>query len=436
MKFATSESGNEARTGSFIDGRHPLLSRSLADPDVLANPHAYYHALRIGDPVHYDARIGMYLVSRYEDLQTILRDPITFSQERGWQQQFARGYFQEFKEILVRSGGGYFPEAILVDPPRHGRVRRLLQNAFTPRRIALLEPRIRAVIGELIERVADRGHADGVNDLAMPMTVAIMCEQLGLDQLDGEKVARWSRAYTAQVGGMQDHETMLHNASLVCELQNFIIARVRERQEARTEDMISDLIYAKLDDEEAHTLSFGEIVALARALLVGGNDTTATALSNLMLMLATRPEIAAKLEDNIGDNRRLGRFIEELLRIEPPVRCLFRVTTRNVEVGGTLLPEGSYICMLFASGNDDEAIFRSPREFDMDRPNLGRHISFGAGVHLCVGMTLARMELKVAAQEIVTRLKDIRLAVAEVEYVPNIALLSLKCLPLKFSRRQ
>ena len=207
MKFATSESGNEARTGSFIDGRHPLLSRSLADPDVLANPHAYYHALRIGDPVHYDARIGMYLVSRYEDLQTILRDPITFSQERGWQQQFARGYFQEFKEILVRSGGGYFPEAILVDPPRHGRVRRLLQNAFTPRRIALLEPRIRAVIGELIERVADRGHADGVNDLAMPMTVAIMCEQLGLDQLDGEKVARWSRAYTAQVGGMQDHET-------------------------------------------------------------------------------------------------------------------------------------------------------------------------------------------------------------------------------------
>jgi len=273
-----------------------LLNSSLADPAIMSHPNSFYRALRMGDPVHYDEKLDVYLVSRYEDLQTVFHDPVTFSQEKGWHQQFARGYFEEFKEILIREGGGYFPEAILRDPPRHGRVRRLLEKAFTPRRIKLLEPNIRLVIGTLIEKVADRGYADGVKDFAMPMTIAIMSEQLGIDHSDGEKVERWSRAYTAQVGGMQDRPTMLENARQVCELQNYIIARVRERQANRTEDMISDLIYARLDDEQGPTLSFEEVVALARALLVGGNDTTATALTNLLLLVAQRPAVARQLE--------------------------------------------------------------------------------------------------------------------------------------------
>jgi cytochrome P450 len=133
---------------------------------------------------------------------------------------------------------------------------------------------------------------------------------------------------------------MLENAKQICDLQNYIIAQVRERQTNRTEDMISDLVYARLDDEENPTLTFEEIVALARAMLVGGNDTTATALSNLLFLIAGSPALAAQLEGCVGDAVRLGRFVEELLRIEPPVRGLFRVTTKEVEVGGKLLPEG------------------------------------------------------------------------------------------------
>jgi cytochrome P450 len=243
------------------------------------------------------------------------------------------------------------------------------------------------------------------------MTIAIVCEQLGVSHRDGEKIEEWSRAYTAQVGGLQDRATMLEQAKQICDLQNYIIAQVRARQANRTEDMISDLAYARLNDEENPTLTFEEIVALARAMLVGGNDTTATTLSNLLLVISRSPALAAQLEECMGDSVRLGRFVEELLRIEPPVRGLFRVTTKEMELGGKLLPEGAYVCMLFASGNDDEAVFDRPRSFNADRKNLTKHMSFGGGVHLCVGMALARIEIKVAAVELMTRLKDIKLAV-------------------------
>jgi cytochrome P450 len=427
----------EGATRPELGGDTALLNMSIADPAILAKPNDYYRALRSGDPVHYDEKLGVYMVSRYADLQTVFRDPITFSQEKGWHQQFARGYLEELKEILIRDGGGYFPEAILRDPPRHARVRRLMEKAFSGRRVMLLEPTIRKVIGELIEKAADRGYADGVTDFAMPMTIAIMCEQLGVNHRDGKKIEKWSRAYTAQVGGLQDRATMLEHAKQICDLQNYIIAQVRARQANRTEDMISDLVYARLDDEENPTLTFEEIVALARAMLVGGNDTTATALSNLLLLIARNPALAAQLEECMGDSVRLGRFVEELLRIEPPVRGLFRVTTKEVELGGKVLPEGAYVCMLFASGNDDESVFDCPRSFDADRKNLTKHMSFGGGVHLCVGMALARMEIKVAAVELMTRLKDIKLAVPieEIRYVPTVAVLSMKNLPLTFSRR-
>ena len=427
----------EGATCPELGGDTALLNMSLADPAILTKPNDYYRALRSGDPVHYDEQLGVYMVSRYADLQTVFRDPITFSQEKGWHQQFARGYLDELKEILIRDGGGYFPEAILRDPPRHARVRRLMEKAFSGHRVMLLEPMIRKVIGELIEKAADRGYADGVTDFAMPMTIAIMCEQLGISHRDGESVEKWSRAYTAQVGGLQDRATMLEHAKQICDLQNYIIAQVRARQANRTEDMISDLVYARLNDEENPALTFEEIVALARAMLVGGNDTTAAALSNLLLLIARNPVLAAQLEQCMGDPVRLGRFVEELLRIGPPVRGLFRVTTKEVELGGKVLPEGAYVCMLFASGNDDESVFDCPRSFDADRKNLTKHMSFGGGVHLCVGMALARMEIKVAAVELMTRLKDIKLAVPieEIRYVPTVAVLSMKNLPLTFSRR-
>jgi cytochrome P450 len=378
----------------------------------------------------------MYMISRYEDLMTIVRDPTTFSVGHAWNRTFAPQHFEEFKRILIRDGGGYFPDAIMTDPPTHTRVRKLMQAAFTPHRIRQLEPAIRRLTGEFIESLAVRGEADGVSDFAVPLTVVIMCEQVGLNHADAHRISRWVEAFGA-VRGDLTHERLLEETAHFCDLQNYVLDRVRERQAERREDMISDLVYARSADGEGAALNMDEIVSLARAMIVGGLDTIASALSSLLLMIATDARIAADFEASVEDESRLGRFIEELLRIEPPARGLFRMTTREVALGGTIIPANAMLCLLFASANDDDAVFDHPRRFDMDRKHLARHLTFGGGIHMCIGMHLARMEIRVAAQEIARRLKDIRLAIPrqEVRFAPSLATLGPASLPLTFSRR-
>ena len=412
-----------------------LANASLKDPDISAHPLPYYDAMRAEDPVHYDEKLKAYLVARYDDLQTVLRDPVTFSVKHGYEEQYARGFHDEFKEILMRDGGGFFPDAIMSDPPYHTRIRRLLEKAFTAHRVKLLEPAIAKLVGDMIDRLVEKGECDGVSDFAQPMTIAIICEQLGLDQFDSDNIQRWSHAVVQQIGGMQTREQMLGHAHEICELQNYLIARMREREAEPREDMISDLVHAKLED--GTTLTFEEAVSSVRALLIAGNETTATALSNLLFLLATQPAVAQQLREVAEDDRMLTRFVEELLRIEAPVRGLSRMTTREVELGGVVLPKGAQMLLMYASGNDDEKEFACPRDFDLSRGNLGRHLSFGAGVHRCVGLALARMEIKVAAREVARRIDDIELLIPreQVAYLPTVATHSIAKLPLKFSRR-
>jgi cytochrome P450 len=236
---------------------------------------------------------------------------------------------------------------------------------------------------------------------------------------------------------MQNHDDMVANARKFCELQLFLIDHIRDRQQTKREDMISDLVYARLDDGQGDTLTFGEIVSLVRALLIAGNETTATAISHLLVLLATQPDVMEEVHRNVDDDRYMNRFTEELLRWEPPSRGLTRMTTREVELGGKTLPDGAHLLLLWASGNDTETVFPSPRRFDTTRDNLGRHMSFGAGPHRCIGAALARMEIKVTAREIVKQLTDIRLQVPveEIRFVPTISTHPIAELPLTFKQR-
>jgi cytochrome P450 len=420
-------------------GQKPLAELTLTDPSVGAQPNAFYSAMRTEDPVHFDAKLGMWLVSRYDDIVTVLRDPLTYSDKHGYAAQYASGFFAEFREILEREGGGFFPDAIKDDPPGHTRVRRLLDKAFTAHRVATLEPGITKIITDLIDKLADKAAngqvVDGVNDFAIPLTISVICEQLGIEQFNSGKIQRWSSAVTAQIGRMQNREQMLENAAQICDLQNFIIAEMKARETQPREDMISDLVHATLDD--GSKLDFSEAVSLIRALIIAGNDTTATAISNLLFVLATRPEVAKTLQESVDDDRLMNRFVEELLRIEPPVRGLAKMTTKEVELGGRTLPKDAHLLVLYASGNDDETQFACPRNFDLNRSNISKHVAFGVGVHRCVGASLSRMEIKVAAREIVRRIGDIQLAIPaeEIRYQPTVAVRSIEKLPLTFKRR-
>ena len=434
----TNQTEKGATRGCPVHSNHEqlLASASLKDPEIGAHPNSYYAAMRAKDPVHFDQKLGVWLVSRYEDLQTVFRDPLTFSMKHGYESTYAKGLLDEFKQILERDGGGFFPDAIMTDPPEHTRVRKLMDNAFTVRRVKQLEPGITAVVANMIDALADKGRCEFVKEFSQPLTIAIICEQLGLDHFDGHKIERWSQAVVQQISHMQTRESMAENARHICDLQNYLIARIREREAAPREDMISDLVHAVTED--GTKLTFKETVSLVRAMLIAGNETTATALTNLFYLLATQPEQAELLRQVADDDRLLTRFVEELLRIEGPVRALSRMTTREVELGGTSLPAHAPLLLLFASGNDDETEFACPRTFDINRGNLGRHVGFGAGTHRCIGSALARMELKVAARELIKRLDNFKLEIPvdQVPFVPTVATRTIAALPVSFTRRQ
>jgi len=423
-------------------GRHKvaLAGTSLTEPKILAQPNDFYWTLRNEDPVHYDEKLGMWLVSRFEDIVTVLRDPETYSDKQGYEAQYASGYFEEFKKILEEQGGGFFPDAIKSDPPYHTRIRRLMDGAFSAHRVKTLEPGITRIIVDLVEKLAAKGEqgaaVDAVKEFAIPLTIAVICEQLGINQYNGEKISRWSEAITAQIGRMQNREQMVENAKLICELQNFIIEQMKDREAHPKEDMISDLVHAKLED--GSKLTFEEGVSLIRALVIAGNDTTATAIGNLLFTLATQPGLADQLAQNVDDDRFVTRFVEELLRFAPPVRGLAKMATKETVLGGQQLPKGAHLLVLYASGNDDEAQFACPRNFDMSRGNLGTHVAFGVGIHRCIGSSLARMEIKVAAKELIKRIDNIKLAipVEQVAYQKTVATRSIESLPLTFTRRK
>ena len=421
---------------------YPVLTlkggETRLDEAIRNNPFPFYRALRAEQPVYYDPGLDLWLVTRYADCVAVLQDDATYSLEHGYQDRYGGENLAEFAAILERDGGGFIRD-LAIDPPAHTRLRRLTEKAFTAHRVKDLEPRMRQIIIDLIEGVADQGHADGMLDIGAPLTAHVICEQLGFDwaEVGAEKVAAWTKAVLDQIGRMQDRDAMLENAAVMCELQNFIIRYVRMREAAPREDMISDIVHAELADDANPKLSFAEQVSTIRGFLIAGNDTTAAAIGNVLLILATNPDLTDYLYGEADNDRVMNRFVEEVLRLQPPVHGLFRTAMKAVELGGASIPAMAQLCVLYASANDDDTKFPSPRELNIERPNLGTHLTFGAGIHKCVGMALARMEIKLAAQEIIRRLDRIRLAVPQEElaYLPTLATQTIASLPLTFTRR-
>jgi cytochrome P450 len=407
------------------------------DPIIRNNPFPFYRALRREDPVYYDPGLDLYLVTRYQDAVAVLHDDVTYSLEHGYQDRYGNGFIDEFAAIMERDGGGFIRD-LAIDPPAHTRLRKLTEKAFTAHRVKGLEPRIRQIVVDLIEPVAARGHGDGIREIGGPLTARIICEQLGFDwaEVGSDKVNVWTKAVLDQIGRMQTREAMLENAAEMCDLQNFIIRYIEAREKEPREDMISDIVHARLDDGEG--LSRNEQISTIRGFLIAGNDTTAAAIANVLFVLATQPGLADELYPQLGNDRVMNRFVEEVLRLYPPVHGLFRTAMKDADLGGARVPAGSQLCILYASANDDDAKFPDPRRLDIERPNVGASITFGSGIHKCVGMSLARMEIKLAAQEFIRRLDNIRLAVPadDLTFLPTLASQTFESLPLTFTRRE
>jgi cytochrome P450 len=374
-----------------------VTSPPLHDPLWWAgDPYPEFAALRAADPVHrYEGEAGeLWMITRHADVQAISKDPATFCSGRG-----------VLLTDLTRPALG--TSIVSLDPPRHGRLRRLVSPSLSVRRVADLEDRVRAIARELLDAVDPTEVVDAVERLASPLPILVIAELVGVPREDADRFRHWSDAAVAATTDLTDEVTML-----LGELYGYIVDHVRARHAEPTDDLVSVLAHGRVDGE---ALSDDEINMFVLTLLVAGNETTRTLVSNGLHALARHPDQRRRLVD---DPALIGCGVEELLRWEAAIMSFCRTATREVELGGKMLAAGDHVLLCYQSANRDEEAFGPTA----DRLDVGRdpnpHLSFGYAEHYCMGAGLARLEGRVLFEELLARWPDYELA-GEIERLPS-----------------
>jgi cytochrome P450 len=374
-----------------------VTSPPLHDPLWWAgDPYPELAALRAEDPVHrYEGEAGeLWMITRHADVQAVSKDPTTFSSGRG-----------VLLTDLTRPALG--TSIVSLDPPRHGRLRRLVSPSLSVRRVADLEDRVRAIARDLLDAIDPTEVVDAVERLASPLPILVIAELVGVPREDADRFRQWSDAAMAATDDLTDEVTML-----LGELYRYIADHVRDRSAEPADDLVSVLAHGRVDGE---ALSDDEINMFVLTLLVAGNETTRTLVSNGLHALAHHPDQRRRLVD---DPALIWLGVEELLRWEAPIMSFCRTATREVELGGKILAEGDHVLMCYQSANRDEEAFGPTA----DRLDVGRdpnpHLSFGYAEHYCMGAGLARLEARVLFEELLARWPDYELA-GEIERLPS-----------------
>ena len=396
-------------------------------PETVENPYPFYQAMREQAPVYQIAGAGFF-VSRYDDVLYVLNHPEIFSSNQPPGLQMPPT--PELTEIWSK---GWPPVDTLLtnDPPAHTRFRSLVNKAFSARRVVKMEPGVRKIADELIDRFIDHGRVELVSQFAIGLPLTVIADALGVPRDDMDKFKRWSDDSVAPLGGIISYERQLECARSMVEFQHYFAARLEERRVSPRDDLLTDLLNARLDGVEP--LNVGEMLNILLQLLVAGNETTTNLIASAMMLLLQNPSQMAALT---ADSALIPNFVEESLRAESPVQALTRLVKVDTEIGGVKIPAGSQIFLMFASGNRDEAQYKDAAGFDLRRDNARTHLAFGQGVHFCLGAALARLEAKVAFETLLARLRNIRFAPAgnDFAHTPSFILRGLQALHLEFDR--
>ena len=412
----------------------PLADFNLFDPDLLQDPHAYYRRLRNEAPVFRDPKTGIIAVSTYELIMEVNRQPLVFSNNFGGKMRGAAGE-QDAEEAAIMADGIAVANTMLTaDPPTHTRFRTLAMKAFTHKRVEAMGAYVQTVANELIDSFIADGKCEFKSAFANHLPMIVIADSLGAPRKDMDRFHRWSDAFVVQLGGVSDRETGLEAARRINEFQRYFIEIIEQKRANPTEDVISDLVHATLAEEgDPRTMDYSELLSIIQQLLVAGNETTAHTLTAGLHYLIADPKLMARV---LADRELIPDFVEETLRLLSPTNNMWRLATRDAEIGGFPVKAGEMILVRYGSGNRDDHQFPNPDAFDPARPDARSHLAFGAGIHTCIGAQLARKEMVSAFGVILDRLKNPRLQAgqADLRYSPNILLRGVLELPIEFDR--
>ncbi|MFP2925112.1 cytochrome P450 [Pyxidicoccus sp. 3LG] len=362
---------------------------NLLVPEVRANPYPTYAELRRGPVCQVDPG-GYWVLTRHDDVVAAFKNPQVFSNI---------GMRVATKPAWL--GHNPFADSMIgMDPPNHGRLRTLVNRAFGPSALARLEPRVRAFADSIVARIPEGTPVDFVDAFCLPLPASVIGELIGLDPTQHHLFKRWADDLTSisSIGPKPERETprMEEIRSTVRETEQYMGRVLASRRAEPRDDLVTDLINARVDGE---SLTDAELMNFMFLLLVAGLETTIHLMSHSVRVLMERPDLLERLR---ADSSRIPRFLEEVLRYEPPVQAIMRVTTTDTEIRGVTIPKGSPVALMMGAANRDETHFPGAETFDMDREGTN-NLPFGHGIHFCLGAPLARMEARFGLEALLAR---------------------------------
>jgi cytochrome P450 len=395
-----------------------MKSFNPMDPEFLADPYPTYHRLRADDPVHHSP-LGFWVLTRYEDVAAVLRDP--------------RFIKEPLAALVAARFGAEVPRGVGLsmldrDPPDHTRLRSLVSKAFTPRVVEGLRPRIQKIVDGLIARAEAAGSMDLIEEFAYPIPVNVICEMLGVPVEDHERFKGWSLDIARGLDSIwlpPDSEVPRRSAAARHAISDYFRELIGQRRATPRGDLLSALIAA---EEAGDKLNEEELLATCILILIAGHETTVNLIGNGVLALLRHPAELSRLRATPG---LITTAVEELLRYDGPVQRTARVASDDATIGGHTIRKGEMVMPFIGAADRDPAQFPQPDRLDLSRAD-NRHIAFGWGIHFCLGAPLARVEGQIAIETLVRRLPRLELVNETIEYRQSLTLRGLKELPVKF----
>ncbi|MBK7951955.1 MAG: cytochrome P450 [Deltaproteobacteria bacterium] len=392
------------------------------DPTTLAfqvDPLPVFRTLRNEHPAYHNERLRFWALTRFDDVWNAASDWERFASHPDHY-----GPRPDEPTLLM-------PRAMMdfgifyLDPPRHDRMRRLLSKAFTPRRVAALEPIVRDLCRRLIAEFAEKGACELLHDFAAPLATQVIGALLGVPERDRWQFRLWAEKIEQHDDSVPAEQALRDQAEAIASIHAYLGQLVAERRRAPQDDLLSGLLAAEV---EGLRLSDEQVVGMGYQLMVAGNDTTASLISNGTLRLAENPD---QLRLLVESPERIVDAVEEMARYDAPtVQSPPRITTCDVELHGRVIPKGSPVLLVWMAANHDERRFDAPERFDVTRsPN--RHLGFGHGLHFCIGSSLARVESRIAFEALLGAMPELVLSAPPRRWA-SVWLRSLGSVPVEF----